>query len=123
MRGTRTGCNVGPWGDYLAEVCAELAADYALDGFSFDGNYHAPMCFCPSCGRAYRAERGRALPAKADLNDVAYREYLVWRGRKLVDAHLEDAHEARTAVNGEPESDQDDDDTAGEAAVHRTARV
>jgi hypothetical protein len=79
--GTRLGCNLGPWGDYLIAVCAELVADYDLDGYSFDGNYHPPICFCPACKAAYP----NPLPAKANLDDVTYREYLVWRGERLED--------------------------------------
>src|SRR5206468_8331461 len=41
--GTRLGCSLGPWGDYLIDICAELLADYKLDGYSFDGNYHPPL--------------------------------------------------------------------------------
>jgi hypothetical protein len=81
--GTRLGCNLGRWGDYLIEVCGELVEDYKLDGVSFDGNYHPPICFCPACKSAYTRGRKRPLPAKADLDDVAYREYLVWRGERL----------------------------------------
>src|SRR5437870_1990676 len=36
--GTRVGCNLGPWGDCLIEVWAELMRDYRVDGYSFDGN-------------------------------------------------------------------------------------
>jgi hypothetical protein len=86
--GTRLGCNLGPWGDYLIDVCAELVRDYGVDGYSFDGNYHPPICFCPACAKTYRAERGRDLPPKADLDDVVYREYLVWRGEKLEQHYL-----------------------------------
>jgi len=83
--GTRLGCNLGPWGDYLIDVCAELVQDYGLDGYSFDGNYHPRICYCPACRKAYRDGMKRELPAKADLDDVAYREYLVWRGERLED--------------------------------------
>ena len=83
--GTRLGCNLGPWGDYLIDVCAELMQDYGIDGYSFDGNYHPRLCYCPACRDAYRAGMKRDLPAKADLDDVAYREYLVWRGERLED--------------------------------------
>ena len=84
--GTRLGCNNGPWGDYLIEVCAELVRDFKLDGYSFDGNYHAAVCYCPACRDGYRKDAGREVPAKGDLDDVAYREYLVWRGERL-EAH------------------------------------
>jgi hypothetical protein len=83
--GTRLGCNNGPWGDYLIELCAELARDYRLDAFSFDGNYHPALCFCPACKAAYRKDRGRDLPPRVDLDSVPYREYLVWRGDRLDD--------------------------------------
>ncbi len=80
--GARLGCNNGPWGDYLVELCGELIEDYDLDGFSFDGNYHPSLCHCPACRSAYK-ETGRSLPAKADLKDVEYRKYLIWRGERL----------------------------------------
>ncbi len=87
--GTRNPCNNGPWGDYLVEICGELVRDYGLDGFSYDGNYHAALCFCPACKAAYRAERDRDLPAAANLDDIAYREYLQWRGERLVRHYLQ----------------------------------
>ncbi len=83
--GTRLGCNVGPWGDYLIEVCGELVGEYKIDGFSFDGNYHPPICHCPACKAAYRRDRKRDLPGKEDLDDIHYRRYLVWRGERLED--------------------------------------
>jgi hypothetical protein len=83
--GTRSGCSVGPWGDYLIELLAEMAADYGLDGYSFDGNYHPPLCCCPACKAAYQKDRGRDLPGRIDLDDLRYREYLVWRGERLED--------------------------------------
>ncbi len=70
--GTRFGCNLGPWGDYLIDVCAELVEDYGLDGYSFDGNYHAPICYCPACKKAYREQRQADLPDRVNLDDVPY---------------------------------------------------
>jgi hypothetical protein len=96
--GTRLGCNLGPWGDYLIAVCAELVGDYGVDCFSFDGNYHPPLCFCPACKAAYRKDRGRDLPPRADLDDVAYREYLAWRGERLED-HYRRLQQAIKAAN------------------------
>lgn len=81
--GTRVGCNHGPWGNYLIDLCVELVNDYQVDGFSFDGNYHAPLCLCAACQADYTNEQEAEIPAKIDLNDVAYRRYLVWRGEKL----------------------------------------
>ena len=42
-----------------------------------------PICHCPSCKKAYRGSQPR-LPANR-LDDVAYRQYLVWRGERLED--------------------------------------
>jgi hypothetical protein len=96
--GTRVGCNLGPWGDYLIEVCAELLRDYRLDGYSFDGNYHPAFCYCPACTAAYRHDRQRDLPARADLDDLAYREYLVWRGERLQE-HYQRLQRRLKAIN------------------------
>lgn len=81
--GTRLGCNNGPWGDYLIELCVELMRDFGVDGYSFDGNYHSPICYCPACKTTYQADRNQSIPAKIDLDDAAYRAYLVWRGERL----------------------------------------
>jgi hypothetical protein len=83
--GTRLGCNLGPWGDYFIEVCGELVESHQLDGFSFDGNYHPAMCYCLACKAAYRQDKGRDLPAQVNLEDIGYREYLIWRGERLED--------------------------------------
>ncbi|MBI1902222.1 MAG: hypothetical protein HYS13_14065 [Planctomycetia bacterium] len=96
--GTRMGCNAGPWGDYLIDVCAELVEDFGLDGFSFDGNYHPPICFCPHCRESYRTEEGKPLPPRADMDDLAYRKYLVWRGEKL-EQHYAKMQKRLKAVN------------------------
>lgn len=81
--GTRLGCNNGPWGDYLIDVCVELAAEFGIDGYSFDGNYHPPICYCKSCQDGYRLDTGKTIPDRVNLDDIAYREYLVWRGQRL----------------------------------------
>ncbi len=83
--GTRSGCNNGPWGDYLIDVCAELIEDFSLDGFSFDGNYHPPLCHCPACQASYQADWQDAPAAQPIFDEVAYRQYLVWRGERLED--------------------------------------
>jgi hypothetical protein len=83
--GTRLGCNAGPWGDYFIEQLVDLVEDYNLDGYSFDGNYHPPICHCPHCRAAYPRDTGRDLPPAIDLDNVEYRQYLVWRGEQLED--------------------------------------
>lgn len=81
--GTRIGCNLGPWGDYLIEVLVEIARECKVDGYSFDGNYHPPICYCPACMSIWEREQNSPLPTAIDLNNIDYRIYLDWRGRKL----------------------------------------
>lgn len=81
--GTRLGCNNGPWGDYLIDVCAELVEDFGIDGYSFDGNYHPAICHCDACQASYLQDKNKKIPDRVNLDDVAYREYLAWRGDRL----------------------------------------
>lgn len=96
--GGRVGCNNGPWGDYLIEVCAELMRDYGLDGYSFDGNYQASLCWCAACESDYRTFAGKPLPPRVDLDSLDYREYLRWRGDRLA-GHYRKLRERLRAVN------------------------
>ncbi len=72
-----------PYGDYAIEALAELMQDLEVDGFSFDGCYHHPINFSPYEKQLYQRETGRGLPKKIDLNDLAYRHYLLWADEKL----------------------------------------
>lgn len=72
-----------PYGDYAIECLAEMMRDFQIDGFSFDGCYHHFINFSPYEKQLYRRETGRELPTKIDLNDDAYRIYLMWSDEKL----------------------------------------
>jgi hypothetical protein len=72
-----------PYGDYAIECLAEMMRDFGVDGFSFDGCYHHFINFSPFERELYRRETGRELPSKIDLNDDAYRIYLLWADEKL----------------------------------------
>lgn len=72
-----------PYGDYAIECLAEMMQEFQCDGFSFDGCYHHPINFSPFEKELYRKETGRELPQKIDLNDEAYRLYLLWADEKL----------------------------------------
>lgn len=72
-----------PYGDYAIECLAEMMQDFGVDGFSFDGCYHHFINFSPYEREAYKKESGRDLPSKIDLNDDAYRIYLLWADEKL----------------------------------------
>lgn len=72
-----------PYGQYAIDCLAEIMRDLKVDGFSFDGCYHHPINFSPFEKELYRHETGRELPSAIDLNNIAYREYLVWADEKL----------------------------------------
>ncbi|MFO1063356.1 MAG: alpha-amylase family protein [Pirellulales bacterium] len=72
-----------PYGDYAIECLAEMMKDFEVDGFSFDGCYHPMINFSPYEKELYKRETGRSLPEKIDLNNQAYRDYLMWADEKL----------------------------------------
>lgn len=72
-----------PYGDYVIECLAEIVRDFGVDGVSFDGCYHHMINFSPYERELYARESGRELPAEIDLNEDAYRIYLLWADEKL----------------------------------------
>ena len=76
-------CLLGPWGDRLIDILAEVLTKYPdVDAFSFDGLHHSGSCYCAHCRANYRAETGLEIPF-VNLNDVAYRRYMLWRDHRL----------------------------------------
>jgi hypothetical protein len=71
------------YGDMLIENLAEIMKEFDVDGFSFDGNYHLALNYAPYERELYAKETGHPFPEKVDLNDVAYRLYLIWADDKL----------------------------------------
>lgn len=76
-------CLLGPWGDALIDLLAEVLTKYPdVDAFSFDGLHHSGVCYCAHCRENYRKETGLEIP-NVDMNDPAYRRYLYFRDRQL----------------------------------------
>ncbi len=74
-----------PYGAYAIECLAEMMRDYGVDAFSFDGCYHAFINYSPYEKALFQRETGRPFPAKINLEDEAYRIYLLWADEKLED--------------------------------------
>ncbi|MES2706347.1 MAG: alpha-amylase family protein [Verrucomicrobiota bacterium] len=72
-----------PYGEYAIDCLTEILRDYGVDGFSFDGCYHAALNFSPWERAQYLRETGRELPGAADLANLDYRIYLLWADEKL----------------------------------------
>lgn len=76
-------CLLGPWGDRLIDILCEILAKYPdVDAFSFDGLHHAGVCYCANCRANYLRDTGREIP-NADMNDLAFRRFVVWQDRRL----------------------------------------
>lgn len=76
-------CLLGPWGDRLIDILAEILTKYPdVDAFSFDGLHHSGYCYCEHCRANYRQETGQEIPP-VNMNDVAFRRYLLWEDRRL----------------------------------------
>nr|CAA9276819.1 GH151 [uncultured Armatimonadetes bacterium] len=76
-------CQMGPWGDHVIEVLAEILTMYPeVDGFSFDGIHHGPAEYCQYCRAAYRKEAGAEIP-DVNMEDPAFRRYQLWVDRRM----------------------------------------
>jgi len=51
---------------FALDQVAELATNYAFDGFFFDMTFWPQVCLCPHCRAKYRAETGREIPRTID---------------------------------------------------------
>lgn len=78
-------CLLGPYGDFLVEVLAEILTLFPeVDAFSFDGLHYGGVCYCKHCRDQYRKDAGAEIPG-ADLNDPAFRRYQHWADRRMED--------------------------------------
>jgi hypothetical protein len=86
---TYVACINSPYYDeYLPSVLSEIIERSRPDGFtdnSWAGMGRESICFCAYCERAFRAKSGRALPRKADWDDPAYREWIMWSYARRLD--------------------------------------
>lgn len=76
-------CEIGPWGDYLVDVVAEIQTLYAdVDGFCFDGLQHYGVCYCQHCRAKFKRDTGKEIPDQ-NMNDPDYRLYQMWADRQI----------------------------------------
>ena len=67
--------------DYLPDVLREIIERSRPDGFtdnSWAGLGRESICYCDNCTRKFQAQTGTALPRKADWDDQAYRDWIMW---------------------------------------------
>ena len=76
-------CLLGPYGDYLIEILAEIVTKYPdVSAFSFDGLHYAGVCYCAQCRANFRADTGNEIP-DVNMDDPAFRRYQHWADRRM----------------------------------------
>ncbi|HTX64923.1 MAG TPA: beta-galactosidase trimerization domain-containing protein [Opitutaceae bacterium] len=120
-------CGLGPCNfDQLTAIHREIMTRYRPDAIFINRWSGSGMCWCASCRENFRAFAHADLPRTTDPRDPAYRQYLVWRQRRLFDLwqRWEDAvrainPEACVVPNtgGGALSDLDMRETGGRAAM------
>ncbi len=75
-------CINSPYYDeYLPGVLREIVERSRPDGFtdnSWAGMGRESICYCDNCARKFHDRTGKPLPRRADWDDVAYREWILW---------------------------------------------
>ncbi len=78
-------CLLGPYGDFLIEVLAEILAKYPdVDAFTFDGLHYGGVCYCHHCRDNFDRDHGAEIP-DPDMADPAFRRYQHWADRRMED--------------------------------------
>jgi Hypothetical glycosyl hydrolase 6 len=67
--------------DYLPDILREIIQRSHPDGFtdnSWAGLGRESICYCTNCATKFQAKTGKPLPRRADWDDPAYREWIMW---------------------------------------------
>jgi hypothetical protein len=73
--------NSAYYDDYLPAVLTEIIERSHPDGVtdnSWAGLGRESICYCANCETKFRTKTGKALPAAADWDDSAYRQWIMW---------------------------------------------
>ncbi len=90
--------------DYLQDVLREIIGRSHAEGItdnSWAGMGRENICYCENCKRKFRAKAGGELPRKADWNDPAYREWILWSYARRTE--LWDLNNKTTQAAGGPD--------------------
>jgi hypothetical protein len=79
--------NSAYYDEYLPGVLTEIIERSHPDGVtdnSWAGLGREGICYCSNCERKFRVKTGEALPARANWDDPAYRQWIMWSyGRRI----------------------------------------
>lgn len=81
--------------DYSREFVREILERYPVDGIKYGGasyGFNREICYCDTCRRRFREERGFELPMARDWSDPAWHAFIDWRMDMVVETvrHLND---------------------------------
>ncbi|MEO8028617.1 MAG: alpha-amylase family protein, partial [Bryobacteraceae bacterium] len=79
-------CALGPYNPvFLTAVMKEIATKYKVDALFANRWDGSGMCYCEHCQTLFRAASGRELPRKMSIEDPSFRDYHVWKEKRLFD--------------------------------------
>jgi hypothetical protein len=73
--------NSAYYDEYLPGVLREIIERSHPEGFtdnSWAGMGRNSICYCDNCQRQFRAKTGQAIPRRANWDDAAYRQWILW---------------------------------------------
>jgi len=84
-----TTCINSPYYDeYLPGVLREIVERSHPEGItdnSWAGLGRASICYCDNCERKFRAKTGQPVPRRANWDDPAYRQWIMWNYQRRVE--------------------------------------
>lgn len=73
--------NSAYYDDYLPDVLREIIQRGRPEGVtdnSWAGLGRGSICYCDNCERKFRAKTGQSIPRRANWDDTAYRQWIMW---------------------------------------------
>jgi putative glycosyl hydrolase-like family 6 (GHL6) protein len=98
-------CINSPYYDeYLTDIIREIVERYRPEGVtdnSWAGLGRESICYCANCQQRFEAKMGKALPRRADWDDAAYRQWIMWSYARRTE--IWDLNNRTTLAAGGPE--------------------
>ena len=67
------------WEAFAGRVIREILENYAVDGFHLNAGGFPGHCYCPYCREKFRSRFGTEIPAGANWDGTAWKQYIAWR--------------------------------------------
>lgn len=88
MPGVWVTCALGPYNfEFMTDVNNEIMSMYGVDAIFANRWAGSGMCYCQHCQENFREAYGMDLPRTNDPKDPAFRNYLIWRPKRLFELY------------------------------------